>query len=328
MTSDPTPHSTTADAASAVDSRVDVAIIGGGAAGLSAAVALSRSLRSVVVIDAGEPRNAPSSGVHNLLGREGISPRDLIAQGRAEAEGYGARMLSDTVTHVRRDGGDVVLDLADGDELRARRILLATGLRDELPDVPGLADLWGTHVLHCPYCHGWEVRGQRIGVLGTTAMAMHQVQLFRQLSEHITLFTHTMPELADEDWGTLAALGVEVVTGRVAEVRAKNGEIDAVVLDDGHELAIDALTVAPRFVANAGLYEQLGGTLSENPMGLFVETDFAGKTDIDGVWAAGNVSELGAVVAAAAAQGLMAGGAINGDLVLEETRAAVAARAA
>ncbi|MCW4457266.1 NAD(P)/FAD-dependent oxidoreductase [Microbacterium sp. MPKO10] len=328
MTNDHTSLTETTGAATTAESRADVAIIGGGAAGLSAAVALSRSLRSVVVIDAGEPRNAPSPGVHNLLGREGISPRDLIAQGRAEAEGYGTRMLSDSVTHARRDGGDVVLELAGGGELRARRILLATGLHDELPDVPGVADLWGTRVLHCPYCHGWEVRGQRIGVLGTTSMAVHQVMLFRQLSEHITLFTHTMPELSDDDWDTLAALGVEVVSGRVAELRAKGGEIDAVVLEGGHEFAIDALTVAPRFVANSDIYEQLGGTLSENPMGSFVETDFAGKTDLDGVWAAGNVSELGAVVAAAAAQGTMAGGAINGDLVMAEARAAVAARAA
>ncbi|PFG29767.1 NAD(P)/FAD-dependent oxidoreductase [Paramicrobacterium agarici] len=312
----------------AADARVDVAIIGGGAAGLSAAVTLARSLRSVVVIDAGEPRNAPAEGVHNLLGREGIAPGDLIAQGRAEAEAYGARMLSGSVAHVRRDGDDIVLELEDGDELRARRILLATGLRDELPDVAGITDLWGTHVLHCPYCHGWEVRGQRIGVLGTTPMAMHQVLLFRQLSEHITLFTHTMPELTSDDWDTLAALNVEVVSGRVGELRSENGELRSAVVDDGHEFAIDALTVAPRMIANSDLYEQLGGELSENPMGVFIETDFAGKTPIEGVWAAGNVRDVGAVVAASAMQGLMAGGAINGELATEEARAAVAARAA
>ncbi|WP_166983170.1 NAD(P)/FAD-dependent oxidoreductase [Paramicrobacterium fandaimingii] len=306
----------------------DVAIVGGGAAGLSAAVTLARSLRNVVVIDAGEPRNAQAEGVHNLLGREGIAPFELVALGRAEAEGYGARMLSDSVAEVRRDGENFTLTLAGGAKLRARRILLATGLHDELPDVPGVAELWGTHVLHCPYCHGWEVKGQSIGVLGTTPMAVHQVLLFRQLSEHVALFTHTMPELSDDDWDTLAALNVEVVSGRVAELRAKDGEIDAVVLDDGHEFDIDALTVAPRFVARSDIYEQLGGTLSENPMGSFIETDFAGKTDVDGVWAAGNVRDLGAAVAASAAQGSMTGGALNGDLIFEDATAAVAARKA
>ncbi|WP_167133251.1 NAD(P)/FAD-dependent oxidoreductase [Paramicrobacterium chengjingii] len=306
----------------------DVAIVGGGAAGLSAAVTLARSLRDVVVIDAGEPRNAPAEGVHNLLGRESIAPFELVALGRAEAEGYGARMLSDSVDAVRRDGENFALTLAGGAELRARRILMATGLHDELPDVPGIAELWGTHVLHCPYCHGWEVKGQRIGVLGTSPMSMHQVILFRQLSEHITLFTHTMPELSGDDWDTLAALDVEVVSGRVREVRAENGELAAVVLDDGHEFAIEALTVAPRFVARSDVYEQLGGTLSDNPMGSFVESDFAGKTAVDGVWAAGNVSDLGAAVAASAAQGSMAGGAINADLAFSDAQAAVAARKA
>ena len=184
----------------------DVAIVGGGAAGLSAAVALARSLRSVVVVDAGEPRNAPAAGAHNVLAREGVSPLELLAAGRGEAEHYGAEICHDRAVAARRRDDVFELDLASGGTVRARRLLLATGLIDELPDVPGVREFWGTSVLHCPYCHGWEVRGQRIGVLGTSPFSVHQTLLFRQLSADVTLFSHTMPDPGEEAWDQLAAL--------------------------------------------------------------------------------------------------------------------------
>src|SRR5688500_4772703 len=138
----------------------DVVIIGGGAAGLSAAVALARSLRSVVVIDAGEPRNAPADGAHNLLGQEGIPPLELLEKGRREAEGYGAECRRDRAVGARRSPIGFEVDLAGGETVQARRMLLATGLVDVLPEVPGVSEFWGKSVLHCPYCHGWEVRGR------------------------------------------------------------------------------------------------------------------------------------------------------------------------
>ncbi|MGH2585105.1 MAG: NAD(P)/FAD-dependent oxidoreductase [Dehalococcoidia bacterium] len=305
----------------------DVAIIGGGAAGLSAAVTLARSLRSVVVVDAGHPRNAPATGMHNVLARDGVSPLELLAAGQREAEHYGADIRHDRAVAARRTDDGFEVDLASGGTVKARRLLLATGLIDELPDVPGVREFWGKSVLHCAYCHGWEVRGQRIGVLGTSTLSVHQALLFRQLSDDVTLFLHQMPDPGDEAWDQLAALDIQVVSGGVDRLRGENDVLRAVVLNDGHEFLVDALTVAPRFIARADLYEQLGGALTEHPLGAFIATGPMGRTEIPGVWAAGNVSDLGAMVAAATGAGVAAAAAINADLVAEDAGAAVRARA-
>ena len=307
------------------DPEHDVVVVGGGAAGLSAAVVLARSLRSVVVVDAGEPRNAPSEGAHNVLGREGVPPLELLAAGRAEAERYGARIRSGRAVAARRERNGFAVELAGGGSLRARRLLLATGLVDELPDVPGVRELWGRGVLHCPYCHGWEVRGRRIAVLGTGPMSVHQTLLFRQLSEDVTLLRHTMPDPGQEALEQLAALGVPVVDGTVRRLHREGGRLRAVVLEDGREIAADALAVAPRFVARTGLYEQLGGSPSEHPVGgTSIATEPMGRTAVPGVWAAGNAGDLAATVAAAAAAGVAAGAGLNAELVAEDAATAVA----
>ncbi len=301
----------------------DVAVVGGGPAGLSAAIALARSRRSVVLVDAGEPRNAPAAGAHNLLGQEGIVPLELLARGQGEADAYGVDRRRGRVVTVEHDEGGFALAVDDGTTLRVRRLVLATGLVDELPAVPGVAELWGRSVLHCPYCHGWEVRDQGVGVLATSAMSVHQALLFRQLTEHLTLFLHTVDDLPDEAWDQLAALGVEVVTGVVDHLRSEAGELRAVVLDGGREVAVDALVVAPRFVARSGLYEQLGGVMTEHPMGgTVVASDPMGRTAVPGVWVAGNGRDLSAMVSASSADGVRAGAAVNADLVLEDAEAA------
>ena len=305
----------------------DVVIVGGGAAGLSAAVTLARSLRSVVVVDAGRPRNAPASGAHNVLARDGVPPLEMLAAGRREAEGYGAEIVHDDAVgaRARRDGFEV--DLAGGARLRSRRLLLATGLVDELPDVPGVSELWGRSVLHCPYCHGWEVRGQRIGVLGAGPQSVHQALLFRQLSDHVTLFSHTMPDPGDDGWQQLAAADIRVQPGMVQRLLIEDDALRAVALADGASCAVDAVAVAPRFVARADLFEQLGGTLTDHPLGAFIATDPMGRTDIPGVSAAGNVSDLAAMVATATGAGVTTAAAVNADLVAEDVAAAVRSRA-
>jgi thioredoxin reductase len=305
----------------------EVAIIGGGAAGLSAAVTLARSLRSVVIVDAGDPRNAPATGAHNVLARDGVSPLELLAAGQREAERYGADIRHDRCVAVRRTDDGLEVDLAGGATVTARRLLLATGLIDELPDIPGVREFWGKSVLHCAYCHGWEVRRQRIGVLGTSTLSVHQALLFRQLSDDVTLFPHQMPDPGDEAWDQLAALNIHVVSGVVERLRGENDVLRAVVLDDGREFLVDALTVAPRFIARSDLYEQLGGALTEHPLGAFIATGPMGRTEIPGVWAAGNASDLGAMIVAATGAGVASAAAINADLVAEDASAAVRARA-
>ncbi|MFL1376871.1 NAD(P)/FAD-dependent oxidoreductase [Nocardiopsis sp. frass1] len=303
----------------------DVVVIGGGAAGLSGAVSLARSRRSVAVVDAGEPRNAPAEGVHVLLGREGIAPRELVARGREELRGYGGEVIEGRVVGAAREGDGFAVRLADGAILRSRRLLVTTGLVDEFPGVAGLAERWGRDVVHCPYCHGWEVRGQRIGVLSAGPMSVHQVLLMRQLSDDVVFFAHTAPPLEAEDRERLAARGIEVVEGEVAAVRTDGDRLSGVRLADGRVVERDALAIATRMVARAAFLAELGLPVREHPMGVgeHVPTEAGGRTAVPGVWAAGNVTDLMAQVGAAAAAGTMAGAQINGDLVMEEADRAV-----
>ncbi|MEU4782190.1 NAD(P)/FAD-dependent oxidoreductase [Micromonospora sp. NPDC023633] len=310
-----------------LDGSYDVVVIGGGAAGLSGALTLARARRSVVVIDAGAPRNAPAEGVHGLLAREGIRPAELLDRGRAEVRGYGGRVVTGEVGAVDRDGGGFAVTLGDGRTVRARRLLVAAGLVDELPAVPGLRERWGRDVLHCPYCHGWEVRDRAIGVLASGPMSVHQALLFRQLSADVTYFCHTMPPLTDEQAEQLAARGIRVVHGEVASLEVVEDRLVGVRLGDGTVVGREALAVSSRMVARAGFLAALGLRPVEHPAGIgeHVPADATGRTDVPGVWVAGNVTDPAAQVGAAAAAGVVVAAQINADLVAEETRLAVAA---
>ncbi|WP_231509685.1 NAD(P)/FAD-dependent oxidoreductase [Streptosporangium roseum] len=309
----------------------DVVVVGGGAAGLSGALMLARARRSVVVIDAGAPRNAPAAGVHGLLAREGIRPAELLERGRAEVRGYGGHVVPGEVGAVARedDGEDIgfAVTLADGRTVRARRLLVATGVADELPDIPGLRARWGRDVLHCPYCHGWEVRDQAIGVLAGGPLAVHQALLFRQWSADVTLLSHTMAPPTGQEAEQLAARGVSVVDGEVASLEIVEDRLVGVRLSNGTLVSRQALVVAPRMVARAGFLAELGLRPAEHPGGVgeHIPSDAAGRTDVPGVWIAGNVTDLVAQVGSAAAAAAAAAVQINADLVAEDTRQAVAA---
>ena len=309
----------------------DVVVVGGGAAGLNSALALARSRRSVLVIDEGTPRNAPAAHVHNFLTRDGVPPAELYALGRAEVISYGAEVRTGTVTTItpRSDGFEV--EVSDGSRVGARRVLVTTGLTDELPGVPGLGERFGRDVLHCPYCHGWEVRDQVIGVLATSVMAIHQALLFSQLSDDVTLFLNDGPEPTEEQWEQLAAGGISVVLGKVEALEVTDDKLSGVRLDSGRVIPCEALVVQPRARARAGFLDGLGLKAAELEIngvsiGTAVQADPTGRTSVPGVWVAGNVTAPTAQVIAAAAAGLTAGAAINFDLIEEETRLAVAAR--
>ncbi len=332
----------------------DVVVVGGGPAGLSAAVALTRSRRTVLVVDSGDPRNAPAAQVHNYLGREGTPPGDLLAAGRAELAGYGGEMVTGTVTAAvqldndRRDGarfrvlladgqpvltGDVVTGSVPARSVLARRLLVTTGLADELPDVPGVAERWGRDVLHCPYCHGWEVRDQVIAVLASGPGAVHQALLFRQLSDHVMVLLHTAPEPGKDVREQLDARGIAVVEGEVAALEVTGDRLTGVRLRSGQVVPCQAVVVQPRFTARAGVLSSLGLEAADMEMGgqvvgSSVPAGPAGDTAVPGVWVAGNVADLKAQVISSAAAGLNTAAAINADLVEEDAREAVAARRA
>ncbi|RKF28958.1 methyltransferase domain-containing protein [Micromonospora globbae] len=314
-----------------MDDRYDVVVVGGGAAGLSGALALARARRSVLVVDAGEPRNAPAGHVHNYLAREGTPPGELLAAGRAEVTGYGGRIVDGRVETAVRDGDGFAVTLDDGCTVRARRLLVTTGLVDELPDVPGLADRWGRDVLHCPYCHGWEARDRRIGVLATSPFGVHQAQLWRQWSPHVLLLLHGAPQPSAEEVEQLAAREIPVVDGPVAELVVDGDALTGVRLADGEVVELDTVVVAPRFTARAGLLAGLGLTpvpveMGGHVFGSQIPADQSGATEVPGVWVAGNVADVRAQVIGSAAAGLNAAAAINADLVTEDTRAAVEER--
>ena len=315
-------HPTTSDPQPA---RYDVVVVGGGAAGLSAAVALGRARRSVLVIDSGQQRNLPAAGVHNFLTRDGMNPADLVRVGRQEVARYGGTLLASTVQSIHSSGDLFTLMADDGTRVSTERLLLATGLVDELPDVPGLRERWGTDVLHCPYCHGWEVRDQPIGVLASGPRAVHQALLFRQWSADITLFLHDQPHPTEQEVEQLSARGIAVVPGRVAGLEVSDDALTAVLLADGSRHATQALVVGPVFSGRTDLADALGAATGEHPMGMGTQvlTDAMGLTSVPGLWAAGNASDVGAQVITAAAQGLMVGAAINADLMAAELRAAV-----
>jgi thioredoxin reductase len=305
----------------------DVVVAGGGAAGLSGALMLTRARRSVVVIDAGAPRNAPAAGVHGFLSRDGLSPAELLEIGRAEIRRYGAHVAEGEVGAATRNGDGFIVTLADGRVVGARRLLITTGLVDELPDVPGLRERWGRDILHCPYCHGREVRGQAIGVLASGPMAVQQALLFRQWSADITLFLHTTPPPTGDEAEQLAARGISVVQGEVESLEIVDDRLAGVRLHDGTVVAREALTVVPRFTARAGVLAALGLEPTPRPLGVgeYIAADATGLTDVPGVWVAGNVADLTAQVSGAAAAGSFAGAAINADLIDQDTRRAVTA---
>jgi thioredoxin reductase len=309
----------------------DALVIGAGAAGLNAALTLGRARRSVLVVDAGQPRNAPARSIHNYLGHEGIAPDDFLDLARREVAGFGVESVTaSVVTAARETAGRFAVGLDDGTTVRARRLLLATGLVDELPDVPGLAERWAREVLHCPYCHGWEVRDQPVGVLATSRVGVEQALLWSQWSDRITLFAHTGPSPDGAARARLAARSVRVVEGEVAALDVVDGALAAVVLADGRRVGLSHLVVAPRFTARVDGLSGLGLDLTDWELfgqvaGAYVASNAQGATAVPGVYAAGNVTSVTETVIGAAAAGLRAAAALNLDLLVEDTRSALAA---
>ncbi len=311
----------------------DVVIIGGGAAGLSGAMALGRSRRRALVVDAGEPRNASAEHAHNYLGREGVAPIALLADGRSEVEAYGVEVTGDRVDAVTRTEQGFVVDTGNGRRVTARRVLLATGAVDELPDVPGLAGRWGRDVLHCPYCHGWEVRDRAIAVLATSPMAGHQGLLFRQLTDDVVIVVADGVELPPDDVERMAAIGVRIEHGTPQEVVTDSDRLVGLRLADGSVLEREAIVVGSRpqvrleFLASLGLeprQAEFGGI----PMGTVIPVDAMGATTVPGLYAAGNATDISMTLIGSAAHGNRVGAFINADLAAEDADRAVAERRA
>jgi thioredoxin reductase len=289
-----------------INESYDVVVVGGGAAGLSAALVLGRSRRSVLVIDAGRPRNAAADHMHNYLGREGANPTELLAIGREEVARYGVEVRVGRVSSAARTGAGFALGLQDGISVSARRLVLATGVVDVLPDVPGLAERFGRDVLHCPYCHGWEVADLPLGVVASGPDCVERALLFRQWSDDVVILLNRQPAPQGEDAEKLAARGIGLVPGEIARVVVEDDAITGVELVGGEVVARNALVVTTVPTFDTTLLDAVGGP--ETP----------------GLKVVGNAATPYGAVITSAADGMMAGTLLNHDLLLEETTAAVA----
>ena len=297
----------------------DVVVVGGGAAGLSAALVLGRARRHIAVIDAGSPRNAPAAHMQGYLSRDGLPPWELLAIGRSEVTRYGVDIIDDVVVGI--DPGFVVR-LGDGRSLAARRILVATGVVDGIPDIPGVAERWGRDLLHCPYCHGYEVRDQPLGIIGSNPGSIQHAQIVRQWSDDVIYFAHTQEPSATEA-DELRARHIRVVPGEIARLVIEDDELTGVQLDTGEIVARRAIFVRPLITPRPDyLLATLGCDLDDTG---FAVADRSGRTSVPGVWGAGNAIDPRAQVITAAGAGSAAAIDINNDLVQDDIALALAA---
>ncbi len=311
---------------SSISSEVwDVIIIGGGAGGLSAALILARARRRVLVIDAQEPRNRFAEHMHGVLSRDGYSPRELVADGYREVRAVDGVIEQGRVVDARRsaDGFEVVTD--SGARASSRRLIVATGARDQLPGIPGLAEQWGTGVVTCPYCDGYEARGRAIGVLLGSVAGAHKAHMLRSYSDDITVFTDLVGPFPETDRRVLEERGMRVETRAVTGVIARDGQLTGLALEDGAIAPVDVVFAEPPLVALDEPLRQLGAERTDTPLGPWTAVDAVGRTSVAGVWAVGNASNPAALVPVAMGSGATAALALNAEFVAEDVAAAAAA---
>ncbi|RJF81224.1 NAD(P)/FAD-dependent oxidoreductase [Azospirillum cavernae] len=295
----------------------DAIVIGGSFAGLSAAIHIARARRSVCVIDVGSPRNRFADASHGFFGQDGNEPRAMIARALAQLQRYPTvRAVADEAINASAIAGGFEVKLVGGDTLTAAKLVLAFGISDVLPKLPGLAERWGKSVLHCPYCHGFEYADGRLGVLQTTPMSAHQALLIADWGP-TTLYLNggAMPDT--EAQAKLARRGVVIEPTPILSLRGEDTALSSMTLADGREALIDALYLAPRSRLNSSIAEQLGCALDDGPFGAVIRTDAAKLTTVPGVYAAGDAARAPHNASWAAADGVTAGVSLHQSLVFE-----------
>jgi thioredoxin reductase len=293
----------------------DAVVVGGGAAGLSAALVLGRARRRVLVCDTQQPRNAASPAAHSVFTRDGTAPSELLAIGRAQLAPYGVELRSVAVTQAHKADHGFQLTLADGEHVCSRTVVLATGVRDVLPPIAGIDAFWGTSVLHCPYCHGWEVRDQPIAVLGIGDVAVYLTYLLRNWSTDLVLCTNGPGQLTSAQQDRIASLDIEIYEQPIVRLTGAQAQLERIHLIDGTVLERHALFLRPAQEPQSRLAHNLGCTIGED--GLVV-VDEHGQTSVPGIYAAGDMTRQAQQIIFAAADGARAAIAINHAFVLGE----------
>lgn len=296
--------------------KFDVVIAGGSFAGLSAAMALGRSLRKVLLIDSGRPCNIQTPHSHNFLTQDGETPETIRNKAISQALSYPTVSFRDSVvTQVSRDADLFVVITTEGESYTAQKVLFATGIRDIMPEIEGFAACWGISILHCPYCHGYEVRHKKIGILGNGDMGYEFVKLISNWSQDLVLFTDGTSTLNEEQVLKLQSKGVEIVEGEIQRIEHEEGTIQNLVFRDGSTYFVPALFARVAFTQHSTLPEELGCELT--PHG-YIKVDDLQRTTVPGIYAAGDTTNPMRSVAAAVAAGNKAGAAINKELIDEE----------
>jgi thioredoxin reductase len=293
--------------------KFDAAVVGGGPAGLSAALALGRATRRVLLASCGPPRNAPAGAAHNVFTRDGTPPLELIRVGREQLRPYDVTIRDECAIGVEQHDAEFVLRFESG-AVRARGIVLATGVRDVLPQIPGFQELWGTGVLHCPYCHGWEVANRPLGIYARGDDAMHLSKLIRGWSSDVMLFTDGDAELSESDVEAIRASGILIRHERVQRLIG-SGALESVILHTGEVVRRAALFVKPKQELRSDLPQQLGCAITAQGR---VEADALGRTSVPRVYVAGDLAPGHQAVPAATATGALAGAGLNMELLSEE----------
>jgi len=292
--------------------RYDVIIAGGSYAGMSAALQLARARRKVLVVDAGQRRNRFAASSHGFLGQDGRAPADIAEDARAQLMAYPTvEWVSDTLINACKEAQGFTLETARGQRYSALRLLLATGVIDDLPEVEGLAQRWGKSVFHCPYCHGYELEQGPIGVLATSEMSLHHALMLPDWGP-TTFFTHGVFEPDPEQRASLERRGVTIVPERVERIE---GDRANVVLANGRVVAIDGLFVLSRTRVASPLAASLGCEFEDGPMGAFIQTDMTRETNVPGVFACGDAAMPFGSVALAVGDGVRAGSGVHRSLI-------------
>ncbi len=295
---------------------LDTIIVGGSTAGLSAAIYLGRFRRKVLIIDSQKPANRFSHASHSFFTRDGVSPAELVAIGREQLRPYETVSLqSGEVTQVVPDGQHFTVTLADGSHYSARKILLATGMKDTLPAITGLEQFWGTSVFHCPYCDGWEQRDQPVAIINTGEKALHIAKLLRVLTADLVICSNGASELAPDQLALLAKHGVQVIETTIERVEGHDTQVEQIVFADGSTLARKAIFIAPIITPHSDFAAQLGCEINQNGI---IKIDPQGRTTIAGIYAAGDIAFGARQLIFAASQGAFAAIAINMDLIAED----------
>lgn len=294
----------------------DVIVVGGSSAGLSAALTLGRARRKTLVFDDGQPCNRFSHASHGFLTRDGVAPGELLQIAREQLHLYNTvEFCAGTVQAIASSADGFEVETAAGDHYAARKVLLATGLKDVLPAIPGIEALWGSSVFHCPYCDGWEVRDQPLVVMGSTPATFHQTMMVHHWSPHLTLCTNADWNPSPEQRQLLDKNGISLNEKPIARVEGENGQIQQIVFADGSALSCKAMFIHPEAQHRTPFAEMLGCAVNEQNR---VQVDVLGRTSVSGVYAAGDLANPMRSIAASVAQGAAAGAGINYDLIVED----------